>query len=67
MSQARTCCAQGAHEECVQSLDRESEGKTLIGRPGVRQEYIAMDLRKTEWDIVDWIHLLRIEKRGGLL
>jgi len=48
-------------------LDRESEGKTLIGRPGVRQEYIAMDLRKTEWDIVDWIHLLRIEKRGGLL
>jgi hypothetical protein len=67
MRQAGACCPHGTQEECVQSLDGESEGKRLIERPGDRRKYITMDLRKTGWDSVDWIHLLRIEKRGGLL
>ena len=43
------------------------KGKRLIGRPGVRKEYITMNHRKAEWDCVGWFQLLRIGKRGGLL
>lgn len=47
-----------------QILSGESEGKRLIGRPGVRREYIRTYLRKTGWNSADWIHLIRIGNRG---
>jgi beta-xylosidase len=54
MGRAGAGCTHGTHEECVQSLDGESEGKRLTGRPGVRQEYITMDLKKNKSRVV-WI------------
>jgi len=42
---------------CV--LVRKPEGKGPIGRPRCRWEDIRMDLRDTEWEGVDWTHLVQ--------
>jgi hypothetical protein len=39
-------------------LAGKPEGKRLLGRPRRRcEDNIRMDLRKTGWENVDWIHL----------
>jgi len=36
----------------------KSEGKRPLERPRCRwADYIRMDLREIEWEVVDWIHL----------
>jgi hypothetical protein len=40
-----------------QILVRKPEGKRQLVRPRHRREYdIRMDLRESEWEVVDWIH-----------
>jgi hypothetical protein len=39
-------------------IDNKPKGKRPLGRPKRRREdNIRMDLRETEWEDVDWMHL----------
>jgi len=48
----------GRDEKCIQNLGRKPEGKRPLGRPRHSWQYnIRMDLRETEWEGVDSVHL----------
>jgi hypothetical protein len=50
----------GKDEKCVKILVRKPEMKRPLGR--VRRKWednIRMDLRKIEWEVVDWIHVVK--------
>jgi hypothetical protein len=48
-------------------LTGKPEGKRAFGRPRCRwEDNIKMNLRKTGWKGLDWMHLTRIGSIGGL-
>jgi hypothetical protein len=48
----------GSDEKCIQILLEKPKGKRPLGRPRHRwKDNIRMDLRETQWESVDWIHM----------
>jgi hypothetical protein len=53
----------GRNTKCVQNSGREPEVKRQLGKPTRRwEDNIRMDVKETEWEAVDWIHLA--QERG---
>jgi hypothetical protein len=58
----------GEERNVYRVLVGKPEGKRPLERPMRRWEkWIRMNLRKTGWGSVEWIHWLRIGIAGGLL
>jgi hypothetical protein len=59
----------GGYEKCVQIFSRKPECKRQLGRSGRRwKDSIRIDVREIEWEVVDWMHVVRIGTMGrGLL
>jgi hypothetical protein len=52
------CSTHGREENAHNILVGIREGKRSLRRSRRRWEYnIIMDVRETEWEVVDWIHL----------
>jgi hypothetical protein len=48
----------GETRNAYKILVGKSEGERPLGRPRGRwEDNIRMDLRETEWEVVDWTHL----------
>jgi len=55
-------------EKCIQYLVGKHEGKILLEGSRRRwEDNIRMDLRKTGWEGIDWMHLTQEWTSGGLL
>jgi hypothetical protein len=54
----------GEERNVYRVLMGKPEGKRPLGRPMRRwEDGIRMDLRETDWGIVDWIHLAQDRNR----
>jgi len=49
----------GQDNKSIQNLVRKPNRKRPLRRPRHRREDIKMALRKTEWEDVNWIHLVQ--------
>jgi len=46
----------------------KSEWERSLGKCRCRwEDNIRLDLKETEWEIVDWMHLAQVQTGGGLL
>jgi hypothetical protein len=57
----------GEVRDAYKKLVGKPEGKRSLGRPRSRWENIKMDLRKIEFEGVDWIHLALYRDRWWAL
>jgi hypothetical protein len=57
----------GRDEKCIQNfLGGKPEGKRPLRRRKLRwEDNIRVDIRKLEWEGVDWMHLAQIRTSGG--
>jgi len=52
----------GKDKKCIQNFGRIPERKRPLERRRLRwEDNITMDLRKTGWEVADWIHLVQDE------